>query len=149
MLQFTKEIRMRPSVHGTTKKHGGITMTDRPMYHEETRKLQDQFDTRRLADRLNEKLMRSSFNDEDRTFIAEQRMFFLATTDSEGFPDCPYKGGDPGFVQVHDDRTLIFPSYDGNGMFKSLGNIKANPAVGILFLNFEQPKRLRVRFGDN
>jgi predicted pyridoxine 5'-phosphate oxidase superfamily flavin-nucleotide-binding protein len=119
-------------------------MSDRSMYHEECRKLQDQFDTRRLADRLADTLVRSSFSDEDRTFIQQQSMFFLATTDAEGFPDCSYKGGDPGFVRVVDERTLIFPSYDGNGMFKSLGNIRANPAVGLLFLSFDQPKRLRV-----
>jgi len=114
------------------------------MYHEESRRLQDQFDTRRLADRLDERLGRTRFNDEDRAFIEAQRMFFLATTDAEGFPDCSYKGGHPGFVRVHDEKTLIFPSYDGNGMFKSLGNIRANPGVGLLFLDFEQPKRLRV-----
>ena len=119
-------------------------MTDRAMYQEESRKLQDQFDTRRLADRLAERLLRSTFNDEDRSFIEGQRMFFLATTDADGFPDCSYKGGDPGFVRVIDDQTLVFPSYDGNGMFKSLGNIRANPAIGLLFLSFEEPKRLRV-----
>jgi predicted pyridoxine 5'-phosphate oxidase superfamily flavin-nucleotide-binding protein len=120
------------------------TMNDHPMYHAESRKLQDQFDTRRLADRLAEKLSRSAFTEEDRAFIEAQRMFFLASTDADGFPDCSYKGGDPGFVRVVDERTLIFPSYDGNGMFKSLGNICSNPAVGLLFMSFEQPKRLRV-----
>ena len=119
-------------------------MRDRPMYHDESRKLQDQFDTRRLADRLVERLVRTTLTDEDRSFIEGQRMFFLATTDADGFPDCSYKGGDPGFVRVLDERTLVFPSYDGNGMFKSLGNIRSNPAVGLLFLSFEQPKRLRV-----
>ena len=119
-------------------------MPDRPMYHDESRRLQDEFDTRRLADRLVERLLRTTFTDEDRSFIEAQRMFFLATTDADGFPDCSYKGGDPGFVRIIDERTLVFPSYDGNGMFKSLGNIRANPAVGLLFLSFEQPKRLRV-----
>ena len=119
-------------------------MSERPMYHEESRKLQDQFDTRRLADRLVERLTRTAFNDEDRAFIESQIMFFLATTDADGFPDCSYKGGDPGFVRILDERTLVFPSYDGNGMFKSLGNIRANPGVGLLFLDFTQAKRLRV-----
>ena len=114
------------------------------LYHEESRKLQDQFDTRRLADRLVETLVRAAFTDEDRAFIESQRMFFLASTDAEGYPDCSYKGGDPGFVRILDERTLVFPSYDGNGMFKSLGNIRANPAVGLLFMSFETPKRLRV-----
>jgi len=114
------------------------------MYHEQSRELQDQFDTRRLADRLVDTLIRSEFNEEDCKFIARQRMFFLATCDAEGFPDCSYKGGDPGFVRVQDDRTLVFPSYDGNGMFKSLGNIRQHAAVGMLFLDFERPRRLRV-----
>ncbi len=71
-------------------------------------------------------------------------MFFLATADAEGCPDCSYKAGVPGFVRVVDDRTLAFPSYDGNGMYRSLGNILVNPHVGILFIDFEQGKRVRV-----
>lgn len=119
-------------------------MSDHPMYHEHARLLQDQFDTRRLADRLEERLVRKRFTDEDRAFIAQQSLFFLATADASGCPDCSFKGGAPGFVRVLDDETLAFPSYDGNGMFKSLGNILANPNVGLLFMSFEQPKRLRV-----
>ncbi|OGI66412.1 MAG: pyridoxamine 5'-phosphate oxidase [Candidatus Muproteobacteria bacterium RBG_16_60_9] len=115
-----------------------------PLYHVRSRELQDQFDTRRLADRLVERLVRTRFTEEDRAFIARQSLFFLATADAEGYPDCSYKGGAPGFVRVLDDSTLAFPSYDGNGMFKSLGNIRSNPRVGLLFLNFEKPQRLRV-----
>jgi uncharacterized protein len=115
-----------------------------PLYHEQCRVLQDHFDSRRIADRLAEKLLRSQFSDEDRAFIAEQRLFFLATADEHGHPDCSYKGGAPGFVRVVAPDTLAFPSYDGNGMFKSLGNIRANPAVGILFIDFERGNRLRV-----
>lgn len=114
------------------------------MYHAQSRELQDLFDTRRLADRLVEKLVRTRFTEEDRAFIEKQSMFFLATADAEGYPDCSYKGGAPGFVRVLDETTLAFPSYDGNGMFKSLGNLRSNPRVGLLFLNFEKPQRLRV-----
>jgi predicted pyridoxine 5'-phosphate oxidase superfamily flavin-nucleotide-binding protein len=119
-------------------------MIDHPMFHEHSRVLQDHFDSRRLADRLVEKLLRARFTDEDRAFIEQQSMFFLATADAEGWPDCSYKGGAPGLVRVLDPQTLAFPSYDGNGMFKSLGNLRANPRVGLLFLSFEKPKRLRV-----
>jgi predicted pyridoxine 5'-phosphate oxidase superfamily flavin-nucleotide-binding protein len=119
-------------------------MIDHPMFHEHNRALQDEFDSRRLADRLVEKLRRQRFTDEDRAFIEQQSMFFLATADAAGWPDCSYKGGAPGFVRVLDAATLAFPSFDGNGMFKSLGNIRANPRVGLLFLNFDRPKRLRV-----
>lgn len=119
-------------------------MTDPPMYHSHNRELQDEFDTRRLADRLVEKLFRTRFTGEDRAFIEGESMFFLATADADGFPDCSYKGGAPGFVRLLDEQTLAFPSYDGNGMFKSLGNVRASSKVGILFINFEKPRRLRV-----
>ena len=113
-------------------------------YHEGARELQDRFDTRRLADRLAERLSRVEFSAEDRAFVEARNMFFLATADASGQPDCSYKGGLPGFVRVTGPSELAFPSYDGNGMFRSLGNVAANPAVGLLFLDFEKPRRLRV-----
>ena len=115
-----------------------------PMYHEGSRELQDAFETRKLADRLVERLARTRFTEDHAAFIGSRPMFFLATADAEGRPDCSYKGGLPGFVRVVADETLAFPSYDGNGMFKSLGNVIVNPQVGLLFIDFESPKRLRV-----
>lgn len=114
------------------------------MYHEGARALQDQFDTRRLANRLEVVQAHTTFTADDRDFIQHSAMFFLATADALGRPDCSYKGGLPGFVRVIDERTLVFPDYDGNGMFKSLGNLLLNPHVGLLFIDFEQPERLRV-----
>jgi hypothetical protein len=114
------------------------------MYHDGSRLLQDRFDSRRIADRLVEVLHRTAFSVEDREFIETRSMFFLATADAGGAPDCSYKGGRPGFVRVLAPDLLAFPSYDGNGMFKSLGNVLANPQVGMLFVDFEQPRRLRV-----
>jgi hypothetical protein len=114
------------------------------MYHRGNRELQDRFDSRRIADRLVDVLHRTAFSDEDREFIETRPMFFLATADESGAPDCSYKGGRPGFVRVIAPDTIAFPSYDGNGMFKSLGNVLANPRVGLLFIDFEKPKRLRV-----
>src|SRR6266478_5113149 len=115
-----------------------------PLYHDGNRKLQDQFDSRRIADRLEQVTLHDSFTDADRDFVARCAMFFLATADAHGQPDVSYKGGMPGFVRILDDRTLAFPDYDGNGMFKSLGNILVNPKVGMLFLDFEHPNRMRV-----
>ncbi len=115
-----------------------------PAYHAGMRQLQDRFDTRRLADRLDEKLARRDFSDEDRAFIESRTLFFLSTADADGQPDCSYKGGAPGFVRVTGEAELAFPSYDGNGMFRSLGNLLVNPAVALLFIDFEHPRRLRV-----
>jgi predicted pyridoxine 5'-phosphate oxidase superfamily flavin-nucleotide-binding protein len=122
----------------------GSNGPDAPMYHEGMRVLQDASGTRRLADRLQQLTLHAAFSDEDRAFIEAAPMFFLATADPRGQPDCSYKGGLPGFVRVVAPDTLAFPDYDGNGMFRSLGNVLANPAVGMLFIDFASPKRLRV-----
>ena len=114
------------------------------IYHDGSRQLQDRFDTRRLADRLEQRTLRDAFTDEDRAFIAALPMFFLATADEQGHPQCSYKGGEPGFVRVIDERTLAFPSFDGNGMYLSMGNVLHNAQVGMLFIDFEKQQRLRV-----
>jgi uncharacterized protein len=116
-------------------------------YHKGSRALQDRFDTRRLADRLDEKFLSHPLIDaEARAFIERMDMFFLATADHEGRPQCSYKGGDPGFVRVLDEHTIAFPNYDGNGMYLSLGNALDNPHVGLLFIDFTaaRPSRLRL-----
>jgi predicted pyridoxine 5'-phosphate oxidase superfamily flavin-nucleotide-binding protein len=121
----------------------------RPMgerYHDGSRKLQDHFDTRRLADRLHERTIRDVIRPQDREFIERMDMFFLGTSDDAGQPQCSYKGGDPGFITVIDENTLAFPNYDGNGMFLSLGNVLVNPKIGMLLIDFtaERPERMRI-----
>ena len=111
-------------------------------FHDGQRELQDRFDSRRLADRLGS-VAGEAFSDELAAFIGGREMFFLATADADGIPDCSYKGGEPGFVRVRDD-TLTFPCYDGNGMFRSMGNILVNPHIGMLFIDLETGSRLRV-----
>lgn len=115
------------------------------LYGDGARQLQDQFGTRRLADRIEERLVKDVIDDGDRAFIERRDMFFLATVDARGHASCSYKGGAPGFVRVVDQTHLMFPSYDGNGMYLSMGNITANPHVGFLFIDFERPFRLRVQ----
>jgi len=113
-------------------------------YSSAARELQDRFDTRRLADRLVQVTVHDRFTADDRAFIEQLDMFFLASVDATGQPTCSYKGGDPGFVRVADDRTLVFPNYDGNGMYLSMGNVAATHRVGLLFIDFERQNRLRV-----
>jgi uncharacterized protein len=115
------------------------------MYHDGNRRLQDQFDSRRISDRLEEKLTRTQFTPEDKSLIESTPYFLLATAEAEGRPDCSYKGGMTGLYASLDLRRSVFPDYDGNGMFKSLGNILVNPNVGILFIAMHgKPQRLRV-----
>ena len=113
------------------------------MYHDGHRDLQQQFDTGRLAQRF-EDLTHDVINDDRREFIEGRDMFFLATVDPEGRPNCSYKGGAPGFIRVVDERTVAFPSYDGNGMYLSMGNIAETSEVGMLFIDFTGQQRLRL-----
>lgn len=119
-------------------------MTDDGYYNEGQRQLQDAFESRRIADRLNV-LRHDVFTEDDKAFIESAIYFFLATADAEGRPDCSFKGGPAGFVRVTGPSELSFPDYDGNGMFKSLGNVAVNPHVGMLFIAMHgAPRRLRV-----
>jgi predicted pyridoxine 5'-phosphate oxidase superfamily flavin-nucleotide-binding protein len=113
-------------------------------YRPTARELQDRFDTRRLADRLDAKFRSRWTLAHVRPFLESVPMFFLATADREGRPQCSYKGGAPGFVRVLGEMELCFPNYDGNGMYLSLGNVLENPAVGLLFIDFTEPNRVRV-----
>jgi hypothetical protein len=120
-------------------------MSDSLLFHEGNRRLQDAFESRRIADRLEQVTTRTAFSADDRMFIESAAFFFLATADAQGRADCSFKGGMPGFVRVTGASELAFPDYDGNGMFKSLGNALVNPNVGLLFITMgEKPRRLRV-----
>jgi len=127
----------------TFPKRRGADMTR--LYGEPHRALQDQFETRKMADRLEQIICKTEFDEESQGFIEALDMFFLATVDYQGRPTVSYKGGDPGFVKIIDSTTLVFPSYDGNGMFLSMGNVAQNRQVGMLFISFERPHRLRVQ----
>lgn len=114
------------------------------IYGDQHRTLQQKFDTSRLADRIEGAIVRPDIPRDHKAFIESRDMFFLASVDHRGFPTCSYKGGTPGFVRVVDPQTLAFPSYNGNGMFLSMGNIMTSHKVGMLFIDFETPHRVRV-----
>lgn len=114
------------------------------MYHAGNRTLQDTFDTRRLADRIDDVLVHETIDPNSARVIEAADHFFLATATADGWPTVGYKGGDPRFVRVLDDRTLAFPSFNGNGMYLAAGNILENPKVGMLFVNWEKGSRLRI-----
>jgi uncharacterized protein len=109
------------------------------------RALQDQFDTRRLADRVETITLTPELDERASGFIGSRDMFFLSTINEHGQPTVSYKGGEAGFVRVLDAKTIVFPSYDGNGMFLSMGNIVKTSLVGLLFIDFETPHRVRVQ----
>jgi predicted pyridoxine 5'-phosphate oxidase superfamily flavin-nucleotide-binding protein len=115
------------------------------LYGKRQRALQDEFGTRNLADRVEQLACKTEFDEEVKSFIEAMDMFFLATVDHQGRPTVSYKGGDPGFVKIVDSTTLVFPNYDGNGMFLSMGNIAQSKQVGLLFISFERPHRIRVQ----
>lgn len=114
-------------------------------YTAEARKLQDRFDTRNLADAELAVIVHDELSESDRGFISAAEMFWLASVDDKGSPTVSYKGGAPGFVNIIDGRTLVFPNYDGNGMYFSMGNIATSSDIGMLFMAFDKPARLRVQ----
>src|SRR4051795_6531255 len=114
------------------------------LYDSGSRSLQDRFDTRRLADRLQDVKVTDVIDDRDRAVIESMDMLFIGTADEHGRPNCSYKGGEPGFVRVLDERTIAFPVYDGNGMFLTAGNLLVTKNVGLLFIDFEGRKRMRL-----
>jgi len=113
-------------------------------YGAEQRALQDEFNSRQKADLAEAVVVKSVIDERARTFIESRSFFFLATVDGDGEPTVSHKGGRRGFVRVIDETTLVFPSYDGNGMYLSLGNIEGNPRIGMLFVDLDEPRRLRV-----
>ena len=114
-------------------------------YTEAQRTLQNEFSTRDLAERIKEAVVTEVLSDQQAAFIHSRNMFYLSTVDELGYPSCSYKGGDIGFVRVIDPKTIVFPNYDGNGMFMSTGNIQAKSKIGLLFIDFQTPQRIRVR----
>lgn len=114
------------------------------IYGEKHRAFQLKYDTVRLANRIDETIVSAEIAPEQKVFIESRDMFFLSSVDHRGFPTCSYKGGAPGFIRVLDSKTIAFPNYNGNGMFLSMGNISANGKVGMLFIDFETPHRMRV-----
>ena len=76
------------------------------IYNDGHRQLQDRFDTRDQADRIDEAMVSHTISEADKAFIEHMDMFFLASVDDRGRVNSSYKGGEPGFVRVVDDRTI-------------------------------------------
>jgi len=114
-------------------------------YTEAQKHLQERFDSRRLADRVEGAIVRDELEPMHADFIASRDFFFLSTVNDQGEPTVSYKGGNVGTVTVIDPATIAFPAYDGNGMFLSMGNITDTARIGLLFIDFETPNRMRVQ----
>jgi predicted pyridoxine 5'-phosphate oxidase superfamily flavin-nucleotide-binding protein len=118
-------------------------MAEREFYHDGMRALQDRFDGRRVADALARHRRRYDFWDEDRLMIEQASFFFIATSFGD-YVDCSMRSGAPGFVRITGPGELEYPEYDGNSMYRTLGNISRNPNVGLLFVKFDG-KSYRIR----
>ena len=114
-------------------------------YSNSQRQLQSEFASTGLADRLEQLIVKDHLDEPAITFIEAANFFFLSSVNEDGFPTVSHKGGDPGFVKVRSKHSLVFPCYDGNGMYYSMGNIASHPQVGLLFISFSQPHRIRIQ----
>ncbi|MBN9516824.1 MAG: pyridoxamine 5'-phosphate oxidase family protein [Alphaproteobacteria bacterium] len=68
-----------------------------------------------------------------RAYIEAAPYAALATSGPEGL-DCSPRGDKPGFVRVHDEKTLMLPDRRGNNRIDSLRNIVRDPKVALLFM---------------
>jgi predicted pyridoxine 5'-phosphate oxidase superfamily flavin-nucleotide-binding protein len=118
--------------------------TPSTMYGPGARALQAELDTRRLADVLARHTLHGELTDDDVALIEAQSTVWISTVDAEGWPDVSYKGGDVGFVAVASRTELRIPSYDGNGMMRTLGNIADTGRVALLFVDTSRPWRMRI-----
>jgi len=97
---------------------------------------QEEFGTTSRASAFCANQMLSYLNAFMQEFISEQSMVFIATSDSRGECDCSFRAGSPGFVKVLSKSVLAYPEYKGNGVWASLGNIRENPQMGMVFIDF-------------
>ncbi len=114
-------------------------------YTPSNRKLQDKHESTKLADAVVHAIVDDELRPEQAGFIGSLDYFFLTTINEKGEPTVSYKGGPVGMVHVVDSRKIIFPNYDGNGMFLSMGNVEATSNVGLLFIDMVRPLRVRVQ----
>lgn len=74
--------------------------------------------------------------------ISESDTFFVAsssgsTKDVAHGADVSHRGGNPGFIKVESNTTLLIPDFTGNNHYNTLGNFQLNPAAGLLFIDFQ------------
>ncbi|GGN07487.1 hypothetical protein GCM10010967_48850 [Dyadobacter beijingensis] len=77
-------------------------------------------------------------------WISGADTLFVGSGHDDYHLDVGHRGGNPGFVQILDENTLLIPDYNGNSMFNSLGNFSVNPRAGLLFVNFETGEALQL-----
>ena len=118
-------------------------MDDRSFFHDGMRAFQDTFDGRRTADAIEKNRKHYEFWDDEKQWIESTPYFFIASS-FEDYIDCNIKSGDPGFIKVVGPNTIEYPEYDGNSMYRTLGNISESPNVGLLFVKFDG-KSTRIR----
>nr|WP_285750364.1 pyridoxamine 5'-phosphate oxidase family protein [Lentzea sp. NBRC 105346] len=98
--------------------------------------LQSAFNTEDRARKFYEDQVVDRLNHEMAAFVRRMELAFIATSDSDGECDATLRAGEPGFIRVLDDRHVAYPEFRGNGVMASLGNIKENPHVGMLMVDF-------------
>lgn len=105
-----------------------------------------QWDARSLAG-----MMRPVLSPAFARFIEAQPFFFIGTADADGMCDCSFRGREyradgtalPA-LKVMNERKVVFPDFPGNGLYNSLGNLRVNPGIGMLFMDFERQRRVRL-----
>lgn len=116
-------------------------------YSKAQRKMQRDHNSESLANAVVAAIVTDEIQEKQIPFVESRDFFFLSTVNGDGEPTVSHKGGPVGLLQVLSPTRVIFPNYDGNGMFYSMGNVSETSKVGLLLIDFETPNRLRLQ-GD-
>ena len=82
--------------------------------------------------------------DDIKRWIRARDSVFLGSASTAGQPYIQHRGGEAGFIEIPDDRTLVIPDYPGNRHYISLGNFSENPKAFLFMIDYET--RTRIKF---
>lgn len=78
------------------------------------------------------------------SFLEARDGIFQATVSETGWPYVQFRGGAPGFLRVIDLKTVAYADYRGNQQYISTGNLRTNPRVSIIAVDYPTRKRLKL-----
>ncbi|MEM7532163.1 MAG: pyridoxamine 5'-phosphate oxidase family protein [Chloroflexota bacterium] len=144
-IEFAKRRRARLNGNAQVQPDGTLQIQAREVYHNCPKYIQARtVQSKHTPQPLHVTGRSTTLTASQQKWIAHADTFFIATAAVESGADVSHRGGNPGFVQVVGSNNLLFPDYQGNMMFNTLGNLVTNPHAGLLFFDFDQGKLLQL-----
>jgi len=115
------------------------------LFTDSVKAVQTEFGTREIQSRHDGlELTRDQLTQAEATFIASRDGFYMATVNEEGWPYVQFRGGQPGFLKVLDERTLGYADFQGNRQLISMGNLRHNERASLFLMDYPSQTRLKI-----